>query len=109
MVAISPLLPKYSRQVKKNNNLEFDILSDPGNEVSSEFGLSNVLPGFLVELYRELGADLERFNGDDSWSLPMPARYVAAADSRILNAEFDPDYKRRPEPADTLAFVRTIV
>jgi hypothetical protein len=48
-----------------------------------------------------------KINGDSSWTLPMPARYVIAADETILYAEVNPDYTRRPEPSDMLPVLRT--
>ena len=35
---------------------------------------------YLREVQKALGADLTQFNGEDSWTLPMPARYVIAQD-----------------------------
>ncbi len=52
MVAISPLLPKYSRQVEKNNGLEYDILSDARNKVAEMFGLKFAFPDYLIVPYR---------------------------------------------------------
>ena len=103
LVAISPLLPKYSKQVEKNNGLGYDILSDDGNEVAKEFGLKFAFPDYLKEVYTDtFGIDFERFNGDDSWTMPMPARYVVGQDGIVKVADFDPDYTRRPEPQKTV-------
>ena len=102
MVAISPLLSKYSKQVEKNNGLEYDILSDAGNKVAEMFGLKFAFPDYLIEVYKGFGADFERFNGDNSWTLPMPARYVVGQDGIITAAVFDPDYTVRPEPSKTV-------
>ena len=102
MVAISPLLPKYSKQVEKNNGLEYDILSDAENKVAEMFGLKFAFPDYLIEVYKGFGADFERFNGDNSRTLPMPARYVVGQDGIITAAVFDPDYTVRPEPSKTV-------
>ena len=102
MVAISPLLPKYSKQVEKNNGLEYDILSDAENKVAEMFGLKFAFPDYLIKVYKGFGADFERFNGDNSWTLPMPARYVVGQDGIITAAVFDPDYTVRPEPSKTV-------
>jgi peroxiredoxin len=102
LVAVSPLLPKYSKQVKRNNELDFDILSDEGNRTAEEFGLKFSFPDYLIEIYKGFGADFERFNGDDSWTLPMPARYVVNREGIIEAADFDPDYTVRPEPEKTV-------
>jgi peroxiredoxin len=45
---------------------------------------------------------LPSFNGDESWTLPMPGRFVIGRDSSILYAEVNPDYTRRPEPEELL-------
>lgn len=108
MVAISPLLSKYSKQVEKNNGLEFDILSDAGNNVAEQFGLKFAFPDYLIEVYKGFGADFLRFNGDDSWTLPMPARYVVNQDGIVVNADFDPDYAVRPEPSKTVDDLKKI-
>ena len=60
------------------------------------------MPDYLVDLYKGLKNDLPSFNGDPSWTLPMPARYVIGQDGTILYAEVNPDYTRRPEPEDML-------
>ena len=47
--------------------------------------------------------DLAQFNGEESWTLPMPARYVIDRDGTIVYTDVNPDYTRRPEPSDVLA------
>ena len=54
-------------------------------------------------MHKQLGADLVAFNGEDSWTFPMPARYVIGPDGVIAYAEINPDYTRRPEPSDVFA------
>ena len=57
------------------------------------------LPDYLRATHTMLGAALPQFNGEDSWTLPMPARYVIAQDGTIAYAEVNADYTRRPEPS----------
>ncbi|MFG1293925.1 peroxiredoxin-like family protein [Xanthobacter versatilis] len=106
LIAISPQNPVNSRKSVRQNKLSFPILSDPGNEVAAAFGLRFALPDYLVDLYASLKNDLPSFNGDPSWTLPMPARFVVGQDGTILYAEVNPDYTRRPEPADMLPALR---
>ena len=102
LVAISPQTAPNSRKSVRQNGLAFPILSDPNNGVAAGFGLRFALPDYLVELYQNLKNDLPNFNGDPSWTLPMPARYVIAPDGTIIYAEVNPDYTRRPDPEDML-------
>jgi peroxiredoxin len=102
LVAISPQTRANSRKSIRQNGLGFPILSDPGNAVAALFGLRFALPDALVALYKSLRNDLPGFNGDDSWTLPMPGRFVIGSDGVIRYAEVNPDYTRRPEPLDML-------
>ena len=99
---ISPQLEKFSRQIVKKHELTFPVLSDLGNQVAEQFGLKFAFPGYLQELYRGFGLELPRYNGDDSWTLPLPARFVIAPDGFIRDAEANADYTLRPEPEQTL-------
>jgi len=82
--------------------LGFPILSDTHNDVAAAFGLRFELPDYLIDLYKSLKNDLPAFNGDPSWTLPMPARYVITPDGRIAYSEVNADYTRRPEAEDML-------
>jgi len=106
LVAISPQNRVNSRKSVRENGLDFPILSDPGNAIAAAFGLRFTMPSYLVNLYLSLGNNLPLFNGDASWTLPMPARFVIGSDGVIAYAEVNPDYTRRPEPADMLPAIR---
>jgi peroxiredoxin len=72
--------------------------------VARDFGLTFRFPDDLRKLALEaLKIDLTRFNGDESWELPVPATYVVNQDGTIIYASADPDYTRRPEPTEVLA------
>ncbi len=106
VVAISPQVAANSRKSVRQNKLEFPILSDTHNDVAAAFGLRFKLQDYLVELYKSLKNDLPAFNGDSSWTLPMPARYVIASNGTIAYAEVNPDYTRRPDPTEMLPAIR---
>lgn len=106
LVAISPQVGANSRKAVRQNSLTFPILSDTHNDVAAAFGLRFELQDYLIELYKSLKNDLPAFNGDPSWTLPMPARYVIAPDRNIVYAEVNPDYTRRPDPEDLLPAIR---
>ncbi len=84
------------------------MLSDPGNRVAKKFGLVYKFPQDLKQVYLEFGIDLEKFNGDNSWTLPIPARYIIDASGIIRYRESDPDYTIRPEPEDTIQALKVL-
>ena len=45
-------------------------------------------------------------NGEPSWTLPMPGRFVIAPDGVIAYAEVNPDYTRRPDPEALMLALR---
>jgi peroxiredoxin len=108
LIAISPQLPVYSRELIERRHLTFEILSDPGNEVAARFGLRWTLPNYLREVYHSFPLELEKFNGDASWTLPIPTRFVIDQNGIIRAVQSDPDYTTRPEPTDTLDALRAL-
>lgn len=86
----------------------YELLLDRGNEVARRFGLAFALPDELRETYRAIGIDLAQANGDASWTLPMPARYVVDRQGVVRAADVHPDYTRRTEPAETLAALQAL-
>jgi peroxiredoxin len=109
LVAVSPQTPSNSRKSARDNKLAFPILSDTGNELAAAFGLRFSLPGYLQDLYRDVFKnDLAVVNGEPSWTLPMPARYVIATDGTIAYAEVNPDYTKRPDPSELLPVLETL-
>ncbi len=109
LVVISPQLQRTTREADtKHPTLSFELLRDRGNEVAKKFGLVFTLPEDLRQLYLKFGIDLPKANGDDSWTLPMPARYVIDRGGVIRAADVDPDYTHRTEPTDTVAALKAL-
>lgn len=108
LVAVSPQLQKYSKQVVKKHGLSFPVLADPDNRVASQFGLTFTLPDYLQKIYQGFGIDLPRFNGNDKWQLPIPGRFIIGRDGLIKDAEVHPDYTRRPEPKETVKILKRL-
>ena len=92
----------------EKHGITFDMLSDPGNAYAAELGIRFQVPPEVQEIYNGFGIDLPKFNGDDSWTLPIPARLVVDSGGIVRAADIDVDYTRRPEPDKTLADVKAL-
>ena len=103
LVAISPQLEKYGRSVHRRLNLGFDLLTDHGLQVATQFGLVFALPDYLKTVYVQLGVKLDELHGENASRLPMPARYVVDQQSVIRSANVSPDYTLRPDPSETIS------
>lgn len=108
LVAISPTVRQFSKEIHEKHHLPFDILSDEHNAVAKQFGLVFTLPEYLKQIYLAFPLDIAQFNGDESWTLPIPARFVVSKDGIIRKVDADPDYTRRPEPDDTVEFLSSL-
>jgi peroxiredoxin len=84
------------------------ILSDPGNRVAAKFNVVFALPEDLRKVYLGFGIDLAKFNGDETWTLPMPARFVIDTAGIIRAVDVNADYTVRPEPSNTVEVVRSL-
>jgi peroxiredoxin len=82
--------------------MPFTTLRDFGNRVAEAYGIAFTLPHDLCEIYQKFGIDLTKGNGDGTWRLPVPARFVIDRGGIIRAVDADPDYTRRPEPATAI-------
>jgi len=92
----------FNRAMQEEKNLTFEMLSDPGNKIAERYGLKYQMPEDLIKVYSRFGINIPEHNGDDSWTLPLPARLIIDPDRNIVDAEIGVDYTVRPEPMDTL-------
>jgi peroxiredoxin len=111
VMAISPQSAAQARSMKRGCKTSFPLLSDAGGAIAAQFGIRWRVPADLKEAYGRAGIDLGQINGEESWSLPMSALYVAATDGIIAYAQIDPDFRRPIDPSvvlDTLEHLREV-
>lgn len=108
LVAISPQLSKYSKQVVSKNKLTYPVLSDENNNVAEQFGIVFTLPKALQEVYSNFGIDLVRFNGNDHWTLPLAGHFIIDTNGIIQDVAVSHDYTQRPEPKELMTILSHI-
>jgi peroxiredoxin len=102
VIAISQQTAAENRQARNLNGIEMPILEDPGGKVSFQFGVRWAIPEFLRDLHRAGGVDLPKSHGDNSWTLPIPARFVIDQNGIIVYSEINPDQTRHTDPRGIL-------
>ncbi|MGC2447420.1 MAG: peroxiredoxin-like family protein [Candidatus Sulfotelmatobacter sp.] len=107
LIAISPQTVKQLFFMHDQHKLRFPLLSDAGNKVARQFGLTYRVPAAQQAIYRRAFVNLPFTNGDDSWELPIPATFIVDRDGTILFASANEDYTERPEPADIIECLST--
>jgi len=108
LVAITPETPDNSLSTSEKNELKFEVLTDAGAEYAKQIGISFSLPQDLRELYTSLGGDLNKFNGEGNWDLPIPATFVVDAGGKVVFAHVDPNYTTRANTKDVLSVVESV-
>ena len=107
LAAISPQTVKQSFFMHDQHKLRFPLLSDTGNKVARQFGLTYRVPAAQEAIYRRAFVNLPFTNGDDSWELPIPATFIVDRDGTILYASANEDYTERPEPVEILRILNS--
>ena len=83
------------------------MLSDSGNQVAQKYRVAFTLPDSMRQVYSEIfKLDLPTFNGDDSWTLPMPSRFIVDQKDVIRAADVNLDHTVRPEPDTAIEVLR---
>jgi peroxiredoxin len=109
LVAVSPQRPDRSLTTAEKYGLEFPVLSDVGNRVARQLGLSFRLSDSLAKLYRDRKLKLEEVNGPEGADeLPIPATLLIFPDRTIHYAFVDVDYTRRMDPEDIIAILAAL-
>lgn len=109
MLSISPQKANFNQQIIEQQRLGFDLLSDSRNAVAAAFGLRWEMVDPLHSLYKDsFRISLPDYNGDDSWTLPVPARFVINMDGIIKYAEYSVDYTKRPNPDVLISELQTL-
>jgi peroxiredoxin len=76
LAAISPQTMKQSYFMRDQHKLRFPLLSDAGNNLARQFGLTYRVPDEQKAIYQRAFVNLPLVNGDESWELPIPATYI---------------------------------
>ncbi|GGF34411.1 peroxiredoxin-like family protein [Subtercola lobariae] len=105
LVALSPQKADGSLTMKEKNELEFLVLSDPGNGIASALGILTHPSDGAREAQLERGLDLETMNADETTNVPMPTVALIDADGTLVWIDVHPDYTTRTESAEILAAV----
>jgi peroxiredoxin len=109
LIAVSPELPDNTLTMAEKHAIPIDVLSDAEGDVIRKYRLRFTVPEEVKLLYRDrFGIDLERYNGEGRWELPVPATYVLDSRGVVRAGQADPDYSVRMEPSLILEALRAI-
>jgi len=107
LVALTPELPDNSLSTVEKLNLEFEVLSDIGNQVAKQYKVVFRLHPEVAKIYQD-SFGLHDHNGDESEELPLAATYIIDQSQKVRYAFLNVDYRFRADPQDLLAELNRI-
>jgi len=103
VISIVPETAKYARVLQQIRGLPFRVLTDLDLSYALSLGLVFWVGDKIKETYRGFGIDLEQFQGQGGWLLPIPATLVVGKDGRVKARFVDPDFRHRMGIEDILS------
>ena len=103
------MFPSPQTFVDSSDSLEefnFETLIDKRNQVARQFGIVLQIPEKSRIHYENLGIYLPRYNGDESFELPIPATFIVNQDGKIHYAFIDSDFTERLDPVEIVTILR---
>jgi len=105
VVCILPELRPQAQALQQKYGLPFSVLTDRDLVYGSALGLVFCAGDCIRRAYEALGIDLNQFQGNDGWLLPLPATIVVGRDCLIKARFIDPDFRKRMNTEDILTAV----
>ncbi len=103
LVAISPQRPDGSLSMQQKNELEFPVVSDPGNVLAAQLGiLAPPRSADMRAAQEQIGLDLTAVNADATDTLPMPTTVLTDTRNTIRWIDVHPNFATRTEPTDII-------
>jgi peroxiredoxin len=106
IVAIMPDRQQFAVALKQESKMHYPVLTDMDNGYALSLNLAIWVGTEVQELMQASGRDLPRYQGNDSWMLPLPASFVVDGDGVVRARFIDPDYRKRMAIEDLLQAVR---
>jgi len=101
LVAISPELPEFIKETANEMEHPYSIISN-GTPIMKQYRVDFQLDKKTKSKYKMFGINLPKHNGNEDYTLPVPATYVIDKNGVIAYKHFDENYKVRAEVDDVL-------
>jgi peroxiredoxin len=107
IVAIMPDRQQFAEEFKNESNAGFPVLTDMDNGYAMSLNLVFWMGEEMKEIMQQRpDRDIAKFQGNDSWMLPIPATFVVRRSGRIVARFVDPDYRKRMAIDDLMMALR---
>ncbi len=95
VVSIVPDYQEYAQTLKSETFDGLLVLTDIDNGYALSLGLVMWLGHDIKTHMLSRGLQLEAFQGNDGWCVPVPATFVVGRNGRIIARFVDPDFRKK--------------
>ena len=108
LVSIMPDTAAFTADYVAKHRLPFPILSDIDLGYAFSLDLIFWVGEEVRRLYEEVGVELERYQGNQGWFLPMGAKFIVGQDGLIKARQVNIEFRERMEPSALLTVLREL-
>lgn len=106
VVSIMPDTATFTGPMHSADSLPFPVLSDIDLGYTLSLGLVYWVGADVVALCKELGIELERYQGNENHFMPLVAKFVVGRDGTVKARHVDIEFRRRLEVLDLLSAIK---
>jgi len=107
IIAVMPDRQQFAAEFKSELKAPFPILTDIDNGYALSLNLVIWVGEEMARFISAAGWDIPKFQGNNSWMLPIPATFVVGQDGRVKARFVDPDYRKRMAIKDLISALRS--
>jgi peroxiredoxin len=98
VVSIMPDSARFTDAYITNNDLPFPVLSDVDLGYSLSLGLIFWVGAEIQKLYQEVGVELQKYQGNQAYFLPMAAKFIVGRDGLVKARQVNIEFRERMVP-----------
>lgn len=103
VISIMPECGSYTQKVRAMTGDALTVLSDVDNGYALSVGVVMWLGDEVRALYEQFGIDIVRYQGNETWFVPIPATFVVDRAGTIVGRKVDPDFRHRMDIEEILS------
>jgi len=107
LVAVTPDREQFNSELRSGASARFPILSDMDNGYALLVNVAIWVGEEKQRFLKAAGWDLSTYQGNDAWTLPIPATFVVGTDGLVKERFIDPDYRKHMAVEDMLAALKS--
>ena len=105
VIGVTPETNESMNKIIVKSGASFPLVHDEGYKIMNSYGVSFKMDTATITKYKKYDIFVDKANGNNDYTLPVPATYVIGKDGRIKYVHFDTDYRKRATVGEILKYL----